>query len=337
LLAETAAVSDGGVGAEQESAVYDIVLECRNVNHQFSGLKVLHEVNLQIVRGETVALVGASGCGKSTLLRAILGTHQPSGGAILMNGEAITEPSRDRGIVYQRYALFPYMTAVENVAFGLLLEHASVWERMFRPWHCWRLHRKNIKIAADFLDRFKLSHALHMYPTQMSGGMCQRVAIAQALIMKPQILLLDEPFGALDEATREELQEFLLELYSRNMESKREGKRPETTIIIVTHELNEALYVSDRVVALSRFWPWEKTHQSDPGATIVYDASSPPFPRNLETRSETFYKQRGEIREAAFDPMFREPRDRFVRFWQECAEGKGVGILEASLSLAARL
>jgi ABC-type nitrate/sulfonate/bicarbonate transport system ATPase subunit len=169
----------------------------------------------------------------------------------------------------------------------------------------------------------------------MSGGMCQRVAIAQALIMRPQILLLDEPFGALDEATREELQEFLLELYQRNMEARREGGKPATTIVIVTHELNEALYVSDRVVALSRFWPWEKTHPTDPGATVVYDASAPPFPRNLQTRSETFFAQRSEIREAAFDPLFREPRDRFVRFWQECAEGKGVGILEPGLAQGA--
>ena len=316
--------------------MYDIVLECRNVNHEFAGKRVLHEINLQIVRGETVALVGESGCGKSTLLRAILGTHPPLGGAILMNGEPVTAPGRDRGIVYQRYALFPYMTAVQNVAFGLLLEHASVWERIFRPWHCWRLQRQHLKIAADYLDRFKLSDALHLYPSQMSGGMCQRVAIAQALIMKPQILLLDEPFGALDEATREELQEFLLELYHRNMDARREGEKPPTTIVIVTHELNEALYVSDRVVALSRFWPWEKAYPRHPGATIVYDAASPPFPRNMETRSEHFFSQRKEIREAAFDPLFREPRDRFVRFWEECRSGRGVGVLEPSLARAGK-
>jgi NitT/TauT family transport system ATP-binding protein len=313
---------------------YDIVLECRNVSHEFAGKLVLHQVNLQIVRGETVALVGESGCGKSTLLRAILGTHPPSGGQILLDGEPVTAPGRDRGIVYQRYALFPYMTAVENVAFGLLLDKVSVWERIFRPWHCWRIHRQNLKVAAEYLARVKLSDSLHLYPSQMSGGMCQRVAIAQALIMKPKILLLDEPFGALDEATREELQEFLLELYQLNMDEKRAGRKPETTIVIVTHELNEALYVSDRVVALSRFWPWEKSYSKHPGATVVYDASSQPWPRSIESRTEQFYAQRKELREAAFDPEFREPRDRFIRFWDECNTGRGVGILQSDLAAA---
>ncbi len=311
--------------------MHDIVLECRNLSHWFGTTRVLFDINLKIARGETVALVGPTGCGKSTLLRAILGTHPPCSGEILMNGQKVCEPGRERGIVYQRYALFPYMTAVQNVAFGLLLEHSTVWERLFRPWRCRTKYRQHLKEAADQLDKVRLSHALDLYPSQMSGGMCQRVAIAQALIMRPEVLLLDEPFGALDEATREEQQEFLLELYQTNLQIKRAGGRPPYTMIIVTHELNEALYVSDRVVAVSQFWQWEETQEkAHPGATIVYDASAPPFPRNPETRSETFFQQRNEIRLAAFNSVIRQPRQQHVRFWKECAEGKGVGVMQPS-------
>jgi NitT/TauT family transport system ATP-binding protein len=311
--------------------VYDIVLECKKVGHWFKGTRVLYDLNLRIVRGQTVALVGPSGCGKSTLLRAILGTHPPRAGEILMNGEPVTSPGRDRGIVYQRYALFPYMTAQENVAFGLVLEHSSVWERMFRPWRCRTLYKRHLKAAAEQLDKVRLSHALNLYPAEMSGGMCQRVAVAQALIMRPQILLLDEPFGALDEATREEQQEFMLRLYEENLAAQRDGEKPPYTIIIVTHELNEALYVSDRVVAVSRSWKWEAEDlQSHPGATVVYDAVAPPFPRNPETRSEDFFTQRTEIRRVAFDSTSCPKRSEHLRFWDECAQGKGVGIMRAA-------
>jgi NitT/TauT family transport system ATP-binding protein len=226
--------------------------------------------------------------------------------------------------------LFPYLTAQQNVAFGLLLENSSVWQRIFRPWRCRTLYKQHLKAAAEQLDKVRLSHALHLYPAQMSGGMCQRVAIAQALIMRPQILLLDEPFGALDEATREEQQEFLLLLYQENLAAKRFGRQPPYTIIIVTHELNEALYVSDRVVAVSRSWDWEEEKlPGHPGATIVYDASAPPFPRNPETRSEDFFTQRTEIRRVALnpDPTFRPKRNESIRFWDECQRGKGVGIM----------
>jgi NitT/TauT family transport system ATP-binding protein len=308
---------------------YDIVLECKGLSHWFDNTRVLYDVNLQIVRGETVSLVGPSGCGKSTMLRAILGTHPPRDGQVLMNGEPVTQPGRDRGIVYQRYALFPYMTAVQNVAFGLLLEHNTVWQRLFRQWRCRQLYKQHLKEAAELLDRFKLGNALHLYPTQMSGGMCQRVAIAQALIMRPQLLLLDEPFGALDEATREEHQQLLLDLYQDNLKAKRDGNKPPTTMILVTHELNEALYVSDRIVALSPHWHWQDANVSAyPGATVIYDASGPPFPRDLTTRSERFFHQRAEIRQAAFEPTVRTRRGDYLRFWSECNAGKGVGVMQ---------
>ena len=312
------------------SAAYDIVLECRNVGHWFDGVRVLHDVNLKIARGETVALVGPSGCGKSTMLRAILGTHPPRSGQVLMNGIAVTQPGRDRGIVYQRYALFPYMTAVQNVAFGLMLEHNTVWQRLFRRLRCRRLYKQHLEEAAELLDRFKLGSSLNLYPSQMSGGMCQRVAIAQALIMRPQVLLLDEPFGALDEATREGQQQLLLDLYQDNLKAKKAGDKPPTTMILVTHELNEALYVSDRIVALSPHWHWQEAKElTYPGATVIYDASGPPFPRDLQSRSERFFHQRAEIRQAAFEPNGRTRRGDYLRFWSECSAGKGVGVMEA--------
>jgi NitT/TauT family transport system ATP-binding protein len=310
--------------------VYDIVLECKNVNHWFGAAKILHDVNLQVARGETVALVGSTGCGKSTLLRAMLGTHPPRAGAILMNGRPVTQPGRERGIVYQRYALFPYMTALENVAFGPLIQHSSLWERLFRPWRTRSLYKQHLKAAAEQLDKVRLSHALDMYPAQMSGGMCQRVAIAQALIMKPEILLLDEPFGALDEATREEQQEFLLLLYHENLAAKGAGQKPPYTMIIVTHELNEAMYVADRVVALSRHWLWEGANIAEhPGATVVYDAASPASPRDSVDRHADFLVQRKEIRTVAFEPPTRlKPSKQYIRFWDEVRDGKGPAVMK---------
>jgi NitT/TauT family transport system ATP-binding protein len=315
----------------RESAVeHDIVLECKNVGHWFGRQKVLHDINLKIVRGEFVSLVGFSGCGKSTLLRAMLGTHPPAGGQILMNGVPVTQPGRDRGIVYQRYSLFPYLTAVQNVAFGLMFDKAPLHFRTFQFWKWWALRKTHLKQAAEALDRFKLSEALHQYPSQMSGGMCQRVAIAQALIMKPQILLLDEPFGALDESSREEQQEMLLDLYEENLKAHKRGEKPPTTIVLVTHELNEAIYVSDRVVALSRKWHWEDTYGPEhPGATIVYDAASPASPRDPVNRYGDFLQQKKEIREVAFEPPFPIKIDNknHVRFWDEVREGKAAGVM----------
>ncbi|MBI3469084.1 MAG: ABC transporter ATP-binding protein [Planctomycetes bacterium] len=308
--------------------MYDIVLECRNLSHWFGNQKVLYDINLKVVRGEIVALVGPSGCGKSTLLRAILGTHPPCSGQVLMNGQPITGPSRERGMIYQRYSLFPYLTAQGNVAFGLMLDQAALHLRLFQFWKWRKLRKTHFEQAAELLDQHGLDKALHLYPSEMSGGMNQRVAIAQALIMKPEILLLDEPFGALDEATREEHQGMLLGLYQENLDAKKAGRKPPYTMIIVTHELNEAIYVSDRVVALSQHWLWEEQHSQHPGATIVYDATAPVFPRDRVDKSRDFFQQRTEIRQVAFDPSGRHKRGTFVRFWRECQEGKGVGVMQ---------
>lgn len=291
-------------------------LHCKSVSHWFGSKKVLHDINLKIERGQFVSLVGPSGCGKSTLLRAIVGTHLPNKGEILTHSanpnssvSTVSGPGRDRGIVYQHYSLFPFLTALENVALGLKLDETSIGFRTFR-WGAWRkLRKKHLKLAADFLDRVKLGDAIHQYPHEMSGGMRQRVAIAQALVMKPEIILLDEPFGALDEATREELQKALLLLYSENQEAKNAGQAPPYTLIIVTHELNEAIYVGDRLIGLSQYWDWKSEgHQEFPGASIVYDQSSPVFEPHDIREFEVFEDQRNALRDEVFDQERCEPR-----------------------------
>jgi NitT/TauT family transport system ATP-binding protein len=309
--------------------MHDVVLDIQQVNHAFGPKRVLFDVNLKIVRGQIVALVGPSGCGKSTLLRAILGTHPPSEGQVLMDGAEVAGPSRSRGIVYQRYSLFPFLTALDNVAFGLMLDQTNLPYRTFQPWKWWKLKRSQRETAAAMLDKVGLEHALHHYPAEMSGGMCQRVAIAQALVMKPEILLLDEPFGALDEATREELQHMVRGFREENVAAKQRGERPPYTILIVTHELNEAIYVSDRVLGLSQYWNWQgEGHKTCPGATIIYDRVASPFSPGQERNFDTFVEQRTELRGAVFEPDTLTDRRQFVRFWQEVEQGRGVGVLQ---------
>jgi NitT/TauT family transport system ATP-binding protein len=294
--------------------VSDIVLECQSVCHRFGEHGVLHDVNLRVDRGQFLGLVGESGCGKSTLLRAMLGTHPAGGGRVLMNGTPVLAPGRERGIVYQRYSLFPFLTAVQNVAFGAMLDQYGLSGRLLRYFRWRRARREHLRQAAQLLERFGLGGALNRYPAELSGGMCQRVAIAQAIIMRPQILLLDEPFGALDEATREEQHAILGELYQENLQARQKGESPLHTIVLVTHELNEAIKVADRVIALSRFWkrPDGSAAGDDLGATVVYDEPTPPYPRDPVQQGELFRQQRATIRRAAFEKV-AHPLGAFVR------------------------
>ncbi len=308
--------------------MHDIVLECRGIHHWYGANKVLFDVNLRIVRGEIVALVGPSGCGKSTLLQAILGTHAPSQGQVLMNGQPYAGPSRERGIVYQRYSLFPFLTAEKNVAIGPMFDQTSLASRFFHPFH-WRETRKqHIQESVQMLQRLGLAHAFGRYPEQLSGGMRQRVAIAQALIMKPSLLLLDEPFGALDEATREDLQGLLLGLYQENLTARRQGAQPPHTILMVTHELNEAIYVADRVIGLSQYWQWrEEGFEACPGATIVYDRTAPVFHPDDPREFGSFLSQRKEIRDVVFEHRELPKRGQYDDFWQTVEAGLAQGIL----------
>ncbi|MBI4664362.1 MAG: ATP-binding cassette domain-containing protein [Verrucomicrobia bacterium] len=301
----------------------EIALECRGIHHWFGDKRVLGDVNLKIKRGQFLAMVGPSGCGKSTLLRAIVGTHLPCQGQVFLfpkdheaEGLAVAGPGRDRGIVYQHYSLFPFLTAKENVAVGLMLDQTGIAFRTFRFWKWRKLRRDHLKQAEDFLAEVKLNDAMNLYPHEMSGGMRQRVALAQAMIMKPEIILLDEPFGALDEATREESQQMLLSLYEENQQAIRRGERPPYTLIIVTHELNEAIYVGDRVAGLSQYWDWRKEgFEKCPGATITYDKAAPVFQTKSAKDFTTFTEQREEIRRVVFEPSPPPDRREHVVYW----------------------
>ena len=289
-------------------------LDCQKVSHWFGATKVLYDLNLKVRAGQFVSLIGPSGCGKSTFLRSILGTHPPNQGKILtmQNGSLITadRPGRDRGIVFQKYSLYPFLTALDNVALGLKLDQTS---SLFRIFNCsgWAKKRKVFRdMAAVFLEKVGLGNAINMYPNQMSGGMQQRVAIAQALIMEPEIILLDEPFGALDEATREELQEMLLQLYQENQEALSKNKKPPYTLIIVTHELNEAIRVGDRLIGLSQYWDWKKSgFDVSPGATVVYDREAPIFKPNERPNYESFDIIRKDIRKYVYNPDILQSRN----------------------------
>ncbi len=193
-----------------------------------------------------------------------------------------------------------------------MLDETSLPFRALQFWRWWSLRREHLVAAENYLDKVQLGGAKHLYPNEMSGGMRQRVAIAQALIMRPQILLLDEPFGALDEATREDLQMMLLELYRENLAARAEGQKPPFTILIVTHELNEAIYVADRVLGLSQYH-----NEGSRGSKIVYDKPAPIFHPNDPKDFAEFNAQKEELRRVVFDPANLQNHDDFVSYWRE--------------------
>jgi NitT/TauT family transport system ATP-binding protein len=198
-----------------------------NVSKSFGGTStVLDSVSLEITENSLTCLLGPSGCGKSTLLNMIAGFERPTNGTIRIDGLEISSPSADRGIVFQDYALFPWRTAAENVMFGPKIAGRSVKECR--------------DIASRYLSMVKLQGHMDKIPRQMSGGMKQRVAIARALANRPSILLMDEPFGALDAQTRETLQEEMLNI--RQIERN--------TIVFVTHSISESLFLADRIVVM---------------------------------------------------------------------------------------
>ncbi|CAE7860251.1 unnamed protein product [Symbiodinium microadriaticum] len=303
----------------------NIVLDIKNVSQWFGDNRVLHELNLQVVRGQFMALVGGSGCGKSTLLRAILGTVPQKAGEILIDGNPVKGPNRNVGVVYQRYGLYQFLTAEQNVAFGPMLDETSLLQRCFMPWSWWPQRKKHLEEAREFLTKFKLGHAHKHYPNELSGGMQQRVAIAQALIMRPKILLLDEPFGALDEATREELQQMLLILYQENVEAVKANKEPPWTVVIITHELDEAFYVSDRVIGLSKSWNRNGLRGEHNGATIVWDQHSPVYHPDEPRDFQKFAEMKHKLREVVLNDKEVDPNEN-ATFWNDIERGVGSGV-----------
>ncbi len=313
----------------------NIALECQHVSQWFGDPanphNVLHEINCQLVRGQAVACVGPSGCGKTTLLKAILGTQLAKNGKVIIhpppdsphNGDPaeVTRPGLDRGIVFQENSLFPYMTTVKNVAYGLMLRDLSLPDQFFR-WQKWfRVRRQQLEQARDLLADFGLEKAASKYPYQLSGGMKRRVAIAQAMIMRPDILLLDEPFTGLDERSIEVLIQLLLKINVTVKEAG--GPFSGTSIVLVTHELNSGIAVADRVVGISQYWDWEQVFETFPGATIVYDRSAPVYAPDMKIDYHDFAQQREEIFRAVYDPDILQTADYFRTFWQEVRDKHG--------------
>jgi NitT/TauT family transport system ATP-binding protein len=207
------------------------LLAIRHVTKRFAvddgEIEALAPVDLTIAKGEFVCLIGASGCGKSTLLRIVAGFEEPTTGDVLVGGRPVTGPGSDRGMVFQDYALFPWMTVRDNIAFGPRQR---------------RLARTEVDAIAETHVRLVgLERFAARYPSQLSGGMKQRVAIARVLANNADILLMDEPFGALDALTREQLQRELLQIFVRTG----------VTVIFVTHSVEEAVLLGDRVVVMS--------------------------------------------------------------------------------------
>ncbi len=232
------------------------MIEVNNVWKQYGDAVILERMNVSVKEGEFVTLVGTSGCGKSTFLNMLLGTVSPSRGEILLDGQPIAdEPGPDRGIVFQQYSVFPHMTVLENVIATKAFQRRGFSGHLFGG-----ARAAARKEAIAMLEQVGLGHALKRYPHELSGGMKQRLAIAQALLGKPRILLLDEPFGALDPGIRADMHELVLNLW-------REHK---LTVFMVTHDLKEGFYLG------TRLWVFDKLRH-DPhapnrfGANITYD------------------------------------------------------------------
>ncbi len=208
-------------------------LVIENVSRVFPAVRggtptrALEPTNLSVADNDFVTILGPSGCGKSTLLRMVAGLDTPTTGRILLDGKTITGPGADRGMVFQSYTLFPWLTVAENVAFGLRERGISQKERS--------------NIAREWLEKVGLTSFASHFPKQLSGGMQQRTAIARALANDPKMLLLDEPFGALDNQTRALMQELLLGIWERERK----------TVIFVTHDIEEAIFLASRVVVMS--------------------------------------------------------------------------------------
>ena len=231
-------------------------IEAKSLWKEYGDNTVLEQVNVKVEKGEFITIVGTSGCGKSTFLRMLLGVEQPSRGELLLDGEPFpTEPGVDRGIVFQRYSVFPHLTVLKNTLLAEELHQSPLLGKLFG-----QKKRQAEAQAKEILESVGLSHALDQYPHQLSGGMQQRLAIAQALMRKPKILLLDEPFGALDPGIRADMHDLILKLWNETG----------LTIFMITHDLKEGFYLG------TRLWVFDKI-RLDPqcptcfGSTITND------------------------------------------------------------------
>ncbi|MBD1910154.1 MULTISPECIES: ABC transporter ATP-binding protein [unclassified Leptolyngbya] len=239
-------------------------LEVNHVSKHFSSrnsrLVALDDISLHVEGGEFVCAVGASGSGKSTLLRIIAGLEQPTMGEVRVDGLKVIGPGADRGMVFQNYSLYPWMTVADNVGFGLKLRHLPVAEQ-----------RERVRYYLDVVGLTKFAKSL---PKELSGGMKQRVAIARALASQPKILLMDEPFGALDVQTKETMQQFLLEVWQQT----------NTSILMITHDVEEAVFLAQRIYVLT-------AHPGTVQQEIVIDL---PGDRNYHIKRQSRFRDYAE-------------------------------------------
>lgn len=232
----------------------------------------LQPTDLDVAPGEFVSILGPSGCGKSTLLRIVAGLDKPTGGSVSLNGHAVTGPGPERGMVFQSYTLFPWLTVRQNIEFGL--RERKLPEAQIR------------EISEKFIARTGLRGFENHWPRQLSGGMQQRTALARALANDPEILLLDEPFGALDHQTRELMQELLLEVWGADSPDARK------TVLFVTHDIDEAIFLANRVLVMS----------ARPGRMKAEVPVPLPYPRDWTVKTSGVFGElkarlMGEIRE----------------------------------------
>lgn len=238
----------------------DIILEVRNLGKNYASthgeVEALRDINFKIHRREFICVIGPSGCGKSTLVRILAGLESHSSGAVLLDDKPVTGPGQDRGMVFQGYSLFPWLTVKKNVMFG--------------PEMNGRSRDEAERDALLWLDLVRLDKFANAYPHQLSGGMRQRVAIARALVNQPRILLMDEPFGALDAMTRARMQTHLLDIW-RNID---------ITVLFITHDLDEAIFLADRILVL----------KANPGEVQEVIEVPVPRPRDIASLSSPEFR-----------------------------------------------
>lgn len=272
----------------------DYKLHVEDIYKSYDGRCILDNVDLKVAAGEFCTVVGPSGCGKSTLLRLILGQEKPDvgSGKVWIDGQPVALPDASRGIVYQRYSLFPHLTVLQNVLLGKTLRYGRWWNPFYR-------NRQHLDEAMTYLSRVRLADSAHKYPHELSGGMQQRVAIAQALIMKPPILLMDEPFGALDPDTRQDVQLYLLEMWEQE----------KLTVFFVTHDMTEACFLGSRLLVLSQYYSDDRGAGSDVrrGGKIVGDYPLPRHAQSTEVQQSVEFQQlMAAVRADGFDPDIRQ-------------------------------
>ena len=233
------------------------------------------DINLEIEANTFVSIIGPSGCGKSTLLSIIAGLTKPTSGRVLINGQEVTQPGPDRGIVFQNYSLMPWMTVAENIRFAIETVNPTLTKA------------EQTEIVREYIDLVGLHGSDRKHPHELSGGMKQRVGIARALAINPQILLMDEPFGALDALTRGFLQD----------EVERIWEQQRKTVVLITHSIEEALLLSDKIVMMSR----------GPAARIV-EVLDVPFPRPRKRETLDQYPEYHELKSELESHLSRETR-----------------------------